>query len=233
MSKVIAFMCCLATLAWAQEPETSIQTTHEQSPVELSRIVIPALTLQGTTPLMFAKLLKTAGISGGVATSHEQCSRGRNESVSIPDGTRLDAALELVVATEPSGIWQVFNGVTNLLPRNGAQALLQVRVASFEWDRAAPIRESIDRLKREPELVERASQLGLKEAPFEGGGSSVCIGSDCAKTVRSQVDLEVDKDKTLLMLLNIIVATHNGAVWDYAEFQCGTGTVYSLTTVSE
>ncbi len=77
--------------------------------------------------------------------------------------------------------------------------LLQVQIRRFEWDRSAPMKEAIARLRDLPEVSAEALKLGLKEAPFEGGVSQL-----------EQALEMMEEDATLLTVLNHIAVLTGG-----------------------
>ena len=69
-------------------------------------------------------------------------------------------------------------------------------------------------------------------APGEGGARALCI-RDCDEKPKAQPIFQVEKDVTLLTLLNRIVRAHNGAIWSYSEYRCKGGTQFKLVIVAE
>jgi hypothetical protein len=222
----------LVTVAGAQ---TSTNATTADNPrhVEPSSVVLRGLELPGTVPVIFATLVRELGLSGGVAISNQECSQGPEDSISIPAGTGFDKALGQVAKSGGVSEWRVRDGVANLLPVGLVPPLLQVRIHRFEWDRTSPVREVVDRLRRLPEVSEAVLKLGLKEAPIEGGGGSICIQGDCNERSKSEKALEVDEDATLLTLLNRIVQAHDRAIWNYSEYRCDKNTQFLLGVLAE
>jgi len=223
--------CLLVTVARAQNagapPSDSPRDTRHLN------IALPELELRGTTPVMFATLVREAGLSGGVVISNQECSQGQEFSISVAAGTTLDKALDQVAKVGTTSGWQVQDRVANLLPVGFVPPLLQVHIHKFEWDRAAPLREVIDRLRHLPEVSEGAQRLGLKETPFEGGMSQMCIRGDCTQIPRPEPVPEVEEDATLLSVLNRIVQAHDHAVWNYSEYRCNKNTQFSLDLMAE
>ena len=228
-----ATFCFLVTAAGAQRNANSIDADNpgQDNP---SRVVVQDLQLRGTVPVMFATLVREAGLSGGVAISNRDCSHGPEGSISVPAGTSFYRALGQVAKSKAMSEGQLRGGVANLLPAYGVPPLLQVRLPRFEWDRTTPVREVIDRLRQLPEVSEEALKLGLKEAPLEGSGiSAVCLGHDCGEKPKSVPILETEEDATLLTVLNRIVRAHSGAIWSYTEYHCDKHTLFSLEALAE
>jgi hypothetical protein len=227
-----ATLCLLVTMAGAQ---TNADATAANKPrgVQPSQVILPDLELRGTVPVVFATLLREAGLSGGVALPNQDCSHGPEASITVPAGTTLDKALWQVAKSRATSEWQLRDGVANLLPAGLVPPLLQVRIKRFEWDRAAPLRETVDRLRHLPEVSEEALKLGLREAPFEGGMSQICIRGDCTQKPKPASALEVEEDTTLLNVLNRVVDAHGGAIWNYSEYRCNENTQFSLSVLAE
>lgn len=200
---------------------------------ERSLITESDLTLEGTTPTMAASLIRNAGLSGGVATLHEDCSQGSVKSVSIAAGVQLGDALNRISALDTPTRWEIHDRIVNGLPVGDIPTLLEVRVGRIEWDRAASVRELIDQVKQRPEVTRKALELRLSEAPFEGGSGTLCLRGDCGSPPRPETQLETDQDITLIALLNRIVTAHKGAVWSYSEYRCADGAKFSLSALSE
>jgi len=193
---------------------------------------LPKLELHGSIPTIFATLVKEANLSGGVAGLEEECLRSE-ESMSITAGTNFDTALASFAKLRARSTWQHNDGVANLFPTGAVLQLLQVQIASFTWDATTPIPEVIAQLRRLPEVTQEVWRLGLREAPFEGGGSAMCVRGDCTPQPRPQPSLKTEKEVPLVTLLNRIVRAHKGGVWDYEERRCGSSTSFSLTVISE
>jgi hypothetical protein len=199
-----------------------------------STIVLPELNLKGSGSTMFATLVRGAGLSGGVATSRPDCSPEPDGAVSIPSGTKLGNAFAEIAKFSPKAEWHVQDRVANFFPVGAIPPMLQTQVHAFMWDKATPFREVLDRLRQLPEVTEAASKLGLREAPFEGGGGAICVRGDCAEEARPETAMETEKNVPLLEVLNRVAKAHNGAaVWDYIEYHCDRGTLFSLSAIAE
>jgi hypothetical protein len=210
-----------------------------QPPVssKFSTIVVPEMNLEGTEPTMFATLVREAGLSGGVGTSRPDCSPEPGGSASIAAGTRLGNALAEIAKYSPKPEWRVQDGVANFFPGGAIPLMLQTQVRAFGWDKATPFMEVLGRLRGLPEVAEAASRLGLREAPFEGGSSAICVRGDCAQEVRPktapETAIEIERNTPLLEVLNQIARAHRGAVWNYVEYHCDKGTLFSLSAIAE
>jgi len=221
-------------MAWLAGAQTATNPTEETPQSHgSSGIVLPELQLRGSLSTMFAALVKEAGLSGGVATSNKGCFHGPEGSIFVSAGTSFDKAVAQVAMTRAASQWQLRDGVANLLPGGGAPPLLQVQVRSFTWDKATPVREVLDRLRQLPEVAEEASKLGLREAPLQGGASTICIRGDCSEKPKAETMLETDEGVSLFTVLNRVVQAHRGTVWNYSEYRCDNGTLFSLSVLSE
>jgi hypothetical protein len=227
-----AAFCLLVTVAGAQT-NAEADPSDNPSGARPSNITLPELELRGTAPTMFAALVREAGLSGGVAVSNQGCSQGPEFSISVAAGTTLDKALGQVAKSGITSRWHVRDGIPNLLSVGFVPPLLQVQIRRFEWDRAAPLREVIDRLRHLSEVSAGALKLGLAEAPFEGGMSQLCIRGDCSQKPKPEQALELEEDATLLTVLNHIARAHARSVWNYSEYRCGQKTQFSLGVLAE
>ena len=232
-SILLAAWCVIAVSVHSQVSNTANGTIDNSTHFDPSRVTLPELTLRGSVPVTFATLLRTAGISGGVATSYSGCSEGPDIPVSISAGTKLDNALSQVAANGHKAEWQLRDGVANLLPSGSPPPLLLLRVSRFEWDSTKPPAESIGQLVQAADVSRGASELRLRQTAFEGGASAVCARGDCTKKTKSQGLLHAEEDATVLTLLNHIVKSHPGAVWNYSEYRCADVTEFSLTVLAE
>jgi hypothetical protein len=226
-------LCLLVVVSEAQTNDSPVIAGDPDGQRNPSRVIVSELQLRGTVPSMFASLVKEAGLAGGVAVLNQDCSHGEEGAISVPAGTSFDAALGQVVKNKAMSEAQPRDGVSDLLPAGGPPPLLLVHIRRFEWDRAAPVREVINRLRQLPEVSEEILRLGLREAPIEGGMSAICLGGDCGKKPKPTPILETQEGATLLTLLNRIVQAHRGSVWSYSEYRCGKGTLFSLDVLAE
>ena len=201
--------------------------------VEASAIVLPNMTLQGTTVETFTEIVMQAGMSGGIVRVLDGCNRGSQKPLQISEGTTLKQALDAVAANETSTGWQVRDGVINMLPAGASiPPLLQVRIRNFRWDKTASVRETISRLRNAKEVTTKARQLGLREANFEGSASAICI-RNCSTSPKNQPDLVMEPESTLLTLLNHVIQSHDRSVWSYSENHCGSENVFMLERIAE
>jgi hypothetical protein len=227
-----AAFCLLVTVAGAQTNDEANPSDNPRG-VRPFSITLPELELRGTTPAMFAALVREAGLSGGVAISNQDCSQGPEFSISVTAGTTLEKALGQVAKSGTTSKWEARDGIANLLPTGFVPPLLQVQIRRFEWDRSAPLREAIARLRSLPEVSAEALKLGLKEAPFEGGMSQICIRGDCSQKPKPEQALEMEEDVTLITVLNHIARAHAGSTWNYSEYRCDQNSLFSLGVLAE
>lgn len=230
MTKLIT--ATLSLIVWFAGAQTT-PNASAQAPVSStsSAVVLPGLQLRGSAPTMFATLVKEAGLSGGAAGSNQGCSRPPARAVSIPAGTNFENAIALVAKLGPRAKWNVQGGVVVFLTDGVVPPLLQVQIQSFTWDKTMPVREVLDRIRQLPEVTGAAAKLGLAEAPFEGGASSICLRGSCGEEAQPQM-VETEQNVPLVALLNRVAQTHK-AVWDYSEFRYERGILFSLGVLAE
>jgi hypothetical protein len=231
MTKIIP--ATLSLIVWFAGAQTT-PNASAQAPVSStsSGVVLPELQLRGPAPTTFATLVKEAGLSGGVAGSNQGCSRPPVRSVSVPAGTTFENAVALVAKLGSRSKWTVQGSVVVFLPNGVVPPLLRVQIQSLTWDKTLPLREVLDRIRQLPEVTEAASKLGLAEAPFEGGASTICLRGNCGEDAQPQMVVETEESVPLLTLLNRVAQVHK-AVWDYSELRCEKGTLFSLGVLPE
>jgi len=229
---VASTLCLLVAVAEAQTKASNVAADNpgQSNPPSL---IASQLQLRGTVPVMFATLVREVGLSGGVAISSQDCSRGPESSISVQAGTSVATALRQITKSKAMLEGKLRDGVANLLPVGPPPLMLQVQIRRFEWDRTTPVREVIDRLRQLPEVLEEISRLGLKEAPIEGQMSAICIRGDCRGKPKPAPELETEEGATLLSVLDRIVRNHSGSVWSYSEYHCGQDTLFSLEVLAE
>ena len=231
MKKLIV-PAALLLIAWLAGAQTT-PNANEQASVSSasSSVVLPELQLRGSAPTMFATLVKEAGFSGGVAASNRGCLQPPEEAVSIAAGTNFENAVAIVARFGSRSKWNVRRGVALFLPDGYVPPLLEVQIQSFTWDKNMPLREVLARIRQLPQVTEAAAKLGLSEAPFEGGATRVCI-RNCREEVSPQMVVETERNVQLLAVLNRVAQAHK-AVWDYSEFRCERGTLFSFGVLAE
>jgi hypothetical protein len=233
MNKLVVVAALFHMVCSAGAQTTSPTTAGVPLSPKSSSATLSELQLRGSAPTMFATLVREVGLSGGVATSNEGCSRGAEGTVSVPAGTSFEKAVTQIAKLRTASKWQLDDGVANFFPAGGVPPLLEVQIRSFSWDRATPVREVLDRLRQLPEVIQEASKIGLREAPIEGGSSTICIRGDCSEKTKPATMPETEESVSLLTVLNRLVRAHNGAVWDYSEYRCDNGSLFSLSVLSE
>ena len=80
---------------------------------ERSVIADSELILEGTAPTIAALLIRSAGLSGGLATLHNDCSQGATRSVSIAAGVQLGDALNRISALDTPTRWKIHDRIVN------------------------------------------------------------------------------------------------------------------------
>jgi hypothetical protein len=213
----------IVTLSFGQQISDHINTLDPAS------VRLPELKSKQTSAESFSTIIITAGVSGGMAAVYDGCSYGHRRNVSIKEGTTLSQALDQL-ALELNSKWKIDEGVVNMLPNSFVPALLQTPIHSFQWNRSKPIKEAVGQLLGLPEITQRARKLGLKEEPGGASSTGICI-SDCPK--EPDPIIEVEKDTTLLAILNHIVGSHEKAIWGYFEFHCNNETRFTLAVLAE
>ncbi len=225
LSSALFLVACLADAqisptATVQAPVSSVSSSSE-------------LQLRGSAPTMFATVVKRAGLSGGVLVSNNGCSHPPEKVLSLPAGIKFENAVARIANLGPKSKWSVQDGVADFLLDGVVSPLLQVQIESFTWDKATPFRVVLGRVRQLPEVIEAASKLGLREAPYGGGASAICVRGGCGEKAQPESVIETEKNVPLLTLLNRVAQAHNGAVWDYSEFHCDKGTLFSLSVLAE
>lgn len=195
-------------------------------------ILLPELRVEGVPVEVFTRVLKAAGMPGGVVVEDPACSYGPKVSFLIQAGTTLGQALDKI-ATATSSSWQIDHGAVNIFPASGTPPLLDLRIESFEWDKSMSARETVGRLAIMPEVLQRIHELGLRQGRAEGGATAVCIIGDCAPKPKPTPALETERDTPLLSILNRVAVAHGQAVWTYMEFHCENQTNYALYAYAE
>jgi len=200
--------------------------------VKPSMVVLPNLTLSGTTLETFTSVTRAGGMSGGIARVLDGCTRGPQKPLAIKEGTTLSQALDIVAGNDTRSEWHITDAVVNMLPVGPVPPLLQVRIHGFKWDQNASAADGIARLRDSVEVMERARQLGLEMGPYEGSATAICI-RNCSESPKSQPSWKVEKDATLLTLLNRMVQAHDRVIWAYSENHCGKTNRFLLETIAE
>jgi hypothetical protein len=205
------------------------QISDRVNTLDPASVRLPELKSKETSAERFLTIVTTAGASGGMAAVYDGCSYGPRRNVSIKEGTTLSQALDQL-ALESNSKWEMNEGVVNIIPDSSIPALLQTPIANFEWNRSKSIKEAVGQLLSLPEVTQRARELGLKAEPGGASLTGICI-NDCPK--EPSPIIEVEKDTTLLAILNHIVGSHEKAIWGYFEFHCNNETRFTLGVLAE
>jgi hypothetical protein len=193
-------------------------------------VTLPELQLRGSPATMFAMLVHEAGLSGGVVSSNQGCSRPPARTVNIKAGTEFENAIALVAKFGSKPKWIVQDGVAVFLPDGMVPPLLQVQIQSFTLDKTEPFSELLDRIRQLPEVTEAARKFGLTEAPFEGGPSTICLRGNCGGETQIQPIVQTEQSLSVFSLLNRVAKAHK-SVWDYSEFRCERGMLFSFSVL--
>jgi hypothetical protein len=211
---------------------TQAEASDAAAALDPSEVIVPEIKGEGTQLENFMRLLNTVRLSGGIVTLHDDCSQGPKTPLSITARTKLESALTDAITFGSQSRWQIQEGVVNGLPLSGPPALLNIRIVNFEWNRSASPKTVLAELHDLPEFSEAIRDLALKEGPFEGGPGVMCIRGGCPQQ-HTTPTLQVEKDITLLDLLNRIVGGHRGTIWNYSEYSCSGEKQFRLGIVAE
>jgi hypothetical protein len=224
----------LSQLTQVNAPKTNGMASKDSpTRVELSAISLPDMALQGTTLETFTKVVTQTGLSGGIIQVFDDCSKGLQKPLTISEGTSLTQALDMVAGNDTREDWRVSAGIINMIPAsNTLPPLLQVQIHGFKWDKTAPLRETILALVNSQEVTEKALQLGLKKADFEGAASAICI-RNCSLNEKPKPSIIVEPDSTLLALLNRVIQAHDHSVWSYRENNCSGKSTFMLEVIAD
>jgi hypothetical protein len=232
MPKLIV-MVFYVLLAGAATVQTEIRTAagNGVKPIDPLKIAVPKSQFSGTAVQALSVLSRAAHVSGGFASVNSSCAPPAVKSWSTVDGMPLSAALNDIA--DLTSEWRVEDGVIDVLPRESLPVLLEVHVHRFEWDTGSPAASVISKLRSIPEVSEKAALLGLKELPFEGHSSGVCIGLNCPNQSLHPGQARVNEDVALIHILNEVVQAHEGTVWHYAEHRCQGQVKFTITVIGE
>ncbi len=165
----------------------------------------------------FSKALVATRVPGGVVVV-ENCN-GSAKYASIPSGSSLGDALDIITLAEPRYRWELEGGVVNLVPTDTVPPFLSLRIAEFDVQNAKTVFEPLNRLLALPALQKRKAELNLTEGMTRLGLSSLPRpGFDANK---DDIGFAVRcHEATVREILNAIVRAHGRAVWAYTERHC-------------
>lgn len=211
--------------------EISKSATSVPSQGDVAAIALPRLNLDGNPLEIFTQTVLASGASGGITISDSACSHGSKQSLVIGEGTTLGEALD-EIGSATHATWQFSEGAVNMFPAGGIPPLLETRIRGFQWDQTVSAAETVARLLAIEEVGQRARELGLKPGVYHGGSSAICI-MDCSAKPKPEPVTRVEKDATLLSILNRIAAAHNRVIWSYSEYHCDNEARYTFQVSAE
>lgn len=211
----VATMVTMGSL-WGQ-PDT--QERRLTSNVELHQASITEATLA---------VLRSFHQPGGIVTTMSGECAPERKSVFVPWGLDLKSALDIIVPRGSPWLWTQENAVVNVLPREKVPDVMNIKIASHQWNTRDHVRVSVGRLfsfdRVQSYLSERRLVSGLQLIVEAGKATRIVNGVPEVPT-GEQHSLT---DCTLLEALNRVVASY-GRVWMYREERCGGKAEYYLS----
>jgi hypothetical protein len=217
LSVILSFIVLAAiSLGYASQA-----TPKGQSEQALQRkVTLPELVNLPTTSII-VRGLSTAGVPGGIVKV-PACEE-RPRAVFTPQGATLRNVLDSAVSTDPEYLWDVEEGVVNLLPRGGEPSFLKLRVRRFKAEDVGTLNEALDQLLATPEVRSGVQSLALGPQVFRGGLGY--YGPDENGGRKFSVSVE---NATVREALNAIVRAQGKAVWAYTQQQCNGTKSFSI-----
>src|SRR5215207_6690526 len=161
---VLVSFAMLAAISLGYASQATSKGPSEQA---LQRKVnLPELVNLPTTSVV-VRGLSAAGVPGGIVKV-PACEE-RVRAWFTPHGAKLRNVLDSVVSTDPEYLWDVEEGVVNLLPRGGEPAFLKLRVPRFKAEEVGTLNEALDQLLATPEVRGGVQNLALGPQVFRGG----------------------------------------------------------------
>lgn len=213
----IAAVVTLGSL-WGQ-PDT--QERLLTSNVELHEVSISEATLA---------VLRSFQQPGGIVTTLSgECASPERKSVFLPWGLDLKGALDIIAPRESPWVWKHENLAVSILPRAKVPDLMDIRIASYQWNTRDHVRISVGRLfqleRVQSYLSERRLVSGLQQI-IEASKAPRIVNGVPEKPTGEQHSLA---DSTLLEALNRVVASYGSRVWMYREERCKGKAEYYLS----
>jgi hypothetical protein len=184
------------------------------------RVGLPELVNLPTTSIV-VRGLSTAGVPGGIVKVPACEERAR--AVFTSQGATLRNVLDSAVSSDPEYLWDVEEGVVNLLPRGGEPSFLKLRVRQFKAEEVGTLNEALDQLLATPEVRRGVQDPALGVQVFRGGLGY--YGSDESGGRKFSVSVE---NATVREALNAIVRAQGKAVWAYTQQQCNGTKSFSI-----
>lgn len=140
-----------------------------------------------------------------------------------PQDYSLRGVLDSIVSSDPRYMWEIKDGVVNVVPDKRLPSFLAVRISKFEISDVESLREVLSLLLSLPEV--REAQRSLGSQAVQGGSYAFCPGGCSPKEKRISISL---KDVTVREALNAIARTHGNAVWWFRPSECRGRKFFSL-----
>jgi hypothetical protein len=187
---------------WETPPSKDVLSRH-----------LPALSLgRVTVARAFWEATNHARVPGGIVSI-----RGRPEehkaSFTIPADATLREALDRIPSESPSLEWKMNGGVVDLLPPRALPEILNVQIASYDFEDANNGSLAIQELLARPEVEQKARSLGFQPALNEGG-MTVYYGAGMKPPPSLPVHL---RNVTLLEAVDALMRARGAGLWRYDE----------------
>jgi len=176
----------------------------------------------------FVRIVRGAGRPGGVILRS-----GCNDSAEAPlfaPSVSLASALDLLTAVHPAYHWTIEDGAILLLPSGKLSPVMDVQIEAFEWNNAASVHFTVNRLVDAPPVRRCLRALG-----FEGGVEALSLPQQAPRIVNGKAQLPPQgrqfhiENVRLLAALNAVAASYGRVVWYFEERACGGPRTYSFS----
>jgi len=219
---LIAVIIALAIAALGQN--NTITKELEQSLLH-REVTLPELRYVETSTI-FQKALLSAKVPGGIVAVN--CDTSPKWDFVASRTTSLEAFLINLEQTDTNYIWQLNNGILNLLPRQGTPALLETPIKKFYVEKVTA-QDALNLLQEKPEVKRKKAELGLDKAVItinKAGPVNLESGRNATPTFNLNL-----KEITFRHILNEIVKVQGRTTWIYTEKYCGDTNVFSIILV--
>jgi hypothetical protein len=166
--------------------------------------------------MAFMMAVDQARAAGGAAILHG-CEEPSKKAVRY-QGSTLREVLDNIVAADPDYVWEVNDGVVNLMPAKGVPDLLTLRIAAFDSADATSLATAGTYLLALPEVRERAAELGFSQA-VSGDVLSAVPAPGTPLPAPKLLNVHVE-NVTLFDALDALVRTNGHGQWVYHETHC-------------
>jgi hypothetical protein len=186
---------------------------------------LPALRFDGVTVARaFWEVTNDARVPGGIV-SIEGHPEELGANLAMPAGLTLREALDQIVSESPALAWRQDGGVVDLLPPRALPELLNVEIASYDFDDANNGSLAVQELLDEPQVLRRYRMLRLQPEP-SSVGLTVYYGPGEKRPARLPVHL---RNVTLLEALNALVRARGTDHWLYQEASLESKKTFRIT----